>query len=305
MSLEGGSTCTECGILAENTALYFGGSTVRQAITQDLDLRGAKFLQYWGRIGSENNMTSCHRPICRKEGVLLDYSTDGGITWSLLHEMDYQKYISVRHDYILLPEDALTNTTRLRWWQPFVISNGIVVSGVERAQWALDNILIGGLAPYAHGDSLYFNGCQIRQAATKPLDLTRASKIMFVLQIGSMSQTDSCNSDLSGPHAVDKAVLLQYSVNNGITWHVIAQHQPKDFTQAQRVSYNVPLEARMKGVLLRWWQPRHNGTGHDQWALDHVEVVLTRKQNYMMNFSRQHGLRHFYNRRRRSLRRYP
>ncbi|KAB0375952.1 hypothetical protein FD755_012595, partial [Muntiacus reevesi] len=554
MSLEGGSTCTECGILAEDTALYFGGSTVRQAITQDLDLRGAKFLQYWGRIGSENNMTSCHRPICRKEGVLLDYSTDGGITWSLLHEMDYQKYISVRHDYILLPEEALTNTTRLRWWQPFVISNGLVVSGVERAQWALDNILIGGaeinpsqlvdtfddegtsheenwsfypnavrtagfcgnpsfhlywpnkkkdkthnalssreliiqpgymmqfkivvgceatscgdlhsvmleytkdarsdswqlvqtqclpsssnsigcspfqfheatiynavnssswrritiqlpdhvsssatqfrwiqkgeetekqswaidhvyigeacpklcsghgycttgavcicdesfqgddcsifshdlpsyikdnfesarvteanwetiqggvigsgcgqLAPYAHGDSLYFNGCQIRQAATKPLDLTRASKIMFVLQIGSTSQTDSCNSDLSGPHAVDKAVLLQYSVNNGITWHVIAQHQPKDFTQAQRVSYNVPLEARMKGVLLRWWQPRHNGTGHDQWALDHVEVVLvyTRKQNYMMNFSRQHGLRHFYNRRRRSLRRYP
>nr|XP_060484465.1 reelin [Panthera onca] len=552
MSLEGGSTCTECGILAEDTALYFGGSTVRQAITQDLDLRGAKFLQYWGRIGSENNMTSCHRPICRKEGVLLDYSTDGGITWTLLHEMDYQKYISVRHDYILLPEDALTNTTRLRWWQPFVISNGLVVSGVERAQWALDNILIGGaeinpsqlvdtfddegtsheenwsfypnavrtagfcgnpsfhlywpnkkkdkthnalssreliiqpgymmqfkivvgceatscgdlhsvmleytkdarsdswqlvqsqclpsssnsigcspfqfheatiynavnssswkrvtiqlpdhvsssatqfrwiqkgeeaekqswaidhvyigeacpklcsghgycttgavcicdesfqgddcsvfshdlpsyikdnfesarvteanwetiqgggigsgcgqLAPYAHGDSLYFNGCQIRQAATKPLDLTRASKIMFVLQIGSTSQTDSCNSDLSGPHAVDKAVLLQYSVNNGVTWHVIAQHQPKDFTQAQRVSYNVPLEARMKGVLLRWWQPRHNGTGHDQWALDHVEVVLTRKQNYMMNFSRQHGLRHFYNRRRRSLRRYP
>jgi len=67
-----------------------------------------------------------------------------GITWTLLHEMDYQKYISVRHDYILLPEEALTNTTRLRWWQPFVISNGLVVSGVERAQWALDNILIGG-----------------------------------------------------------------------------------------------------------------------------------------------------------------
>nr|XP_028602408.1 reelin isoform X3 [Podarcis muralis] len=554
MSLEGGTACMECGILAEDTALYFGGTTVRQAVTQDLDLRGAKFLQYWGRIGSENNMTTCHRPTCRKEGVLLDYSTDGGISWTLLHEMDYQKYISIRHDYILLPEDALTNTTRLRWWQPFVINNGIVVSGFDRAQWALDNVLIGGaeinpsqlvdtfddegisheenwsfypnavrtagfcgnpsfhlywpnkkkdqtnnilssreliiqpgymiqfkivvgceatscgdlhsvmleytkdaradswqlvqtqclpsssnsvgcspfqfheatiynsvnsstwkritvqlpdhvsssatqfrwiqkgeesekqswaidhvyigescpklcgghgycttgaicicdegyqgddcsvfshdlpsyikdnfesarvteinwetiqggvigngcgqLAPFAHGDSLYFNGCQIRQAVTKPLDLTRASKIMFVLQIGSLSQTDSCNTNLSDPNTVDKAVLLQYSVNNGITWQVIAQHQPKDFIQAQRVSYNVPLEARMKGVLLRWWQPRHNGTGHDQWALDHVEVVQvsTRKQNYMMNFSRQHGLRHFYNRRRRSLRRFP
>lgn len=64
---------------------------------------------------------------------------------------------------------------------------------------------------------------------------------MFVLQIGSLSQTDSCNTNLSDPNTVDKAVLLQYSVNNGITWQVIAQHQPKDFIQAQRVSYNVPL----------------------------------------------------------------
>lgn len=69
---------------------------------------------------------------------------------------------------------------------------------------------------------------------------------MFVLQIGSISQTDSCNTNLSDPNTVDKAVLLQYSVNNGITWQVIAQHQPKDFIQAQRVSYNVPL-----------WVPSH------------------------------------------------
>lgn len=57
--------------------------------------------------------------------------------------MDYQKYISVRHDYILLPEGGSYQHLRLRWWQPFVISNGLVVSE-WRAQWALDNILIGG-----------------------------------------------------------------------------------------------------------------------------------------------------------------
>ncbi|KAL8219319.1 UNVERIFIED_CONTAM: hypothetical protein K2H54_056514 [Gekko kuhli] len=45
MSLEGGTACMECGILAEDTALYFGGPTVRQAITQDLDLRGANELR--------------------------------------------------------------------------------------------------------------------------------------------------------------------------------------------------------------------------------------------------------------------
>lgn len=68
-----------------------------------------------------------------------------------------------------------------------------------------------------------------------------SSKIMFVLQIGSVSQTDSCNAALDQADTVDRAVLLQYSVNNGVSWHVIAQHQPKDFIKAQRVSYNIPL----------------------------------------------------------------
>lgn len=67
------------------------------------------------------------------------------------------------------------------------------------------------------------------------------SKIMFVLQIGSVAQTDSCNIALDQADTVDRAVLLQYSVNHGISWHVIAQHQPKDFIKAQRVSYNIPL----------------------------------------------------------------
>ncbi|XP_062860161.1 reelin [Trichomycterus rosablanca] len=519
--VEGGHPCNNCGALVEGMGLYFRGANARQAITADLDLRGAKFVQYWAKIGSEDNMTLCQRPNCRKEGVLLDYSTDGGVSWTLLHEMDYLKYVSVRRDYIKLPEGALTNATRLRWWQPFTMSSGLVTPNLQRAQWALDNILVGGadinpstlfdtfddesksheenwsfypnavrtagfcgnpsfhlywpnknqdgthniletrelivqpgyilqfkivvgcvaescedhhsvllqyrkdagsdswllvqaaclpstvnnvgcspfqfhessiyspvnslvwtrvtvqlpdhvssgstqfrwiqkdgvdekhgwgvdhvyigeacpglcsghgyctngavcicdeghtgddcsmwssdlpnyikdnfesgfvseenwsiiqggevgsgcgqLSPHAHGDSLYFNGCKIRQAVTKPLDLNRSSKIMFVLQIGSISQTDSCNSALDQADTVDHAVLLQYSVNNGVSWHVIAQHQPKDFIKAQRVSYNIPLEARVKGVQLRWWQPRHGGAGRDQWALDHVEIVL-------------------------------
>uniref|UniRef100_A0A671T1H3 Reelin n=1 Tax=Sinocyclocheilus anshuiensis TaxID=1608454 RepID=A0A671T1H3_9TELE len=183
---------------------------------------------------------------------------------------------------------------------PSSIKDNFESGSVSQESWSL--IQGGGvgsgcgqLSPHAHGDSLYFNGCTIRQAITRPLDLTRASKIMFVLQIGSVSQTDSCNAALDQADTVDRAVLLQYSVNNGVTWHVIAQHQPKDFIKAQRVSYNIPLEARVRGVQLRWWQPRHEGAGHDQWALDHVE-------NYMMNYSRQTGQHHYYSRKRRALR---
>lgn len=67
-----------------------------------------------------------------------------GVSWTLLHEMDYLKYVSVRRDYIVLPEAALTNATRLRWWQPFTISSGLATPSLERAQWAIDNILVGG-----------------------------------------------------------------------------------------------------------------------------------------------------------------
>lgn len=40
--LEGGYPCTDCGVLVEGTALYFKGADARQAVTKDLDLRGAK-----------------------------------------------------------------------------------------------------------------------------------------------------------------------------------------------------------------------------------------------------------------------
>lgn len=66
------------------------------------------------------------------------------MSWTLLHEMDYLKYVSVRRDYIVLPEGALTNATRLRWWQPFTVSSGLASPSLERAQWAIDNILVGG-----------------------------------------------------------------------------------------------------------------------------------------------------------------
>lgn len=41
--LEGGRPCTDCGVLVEGTALYFGGADARQVVTADLDLRGAKW----------------------------------------------------------------------------------------------------------------------------------------------------------------------------------------------------------------------------------------------------------------------
>lgn len=55
-------------------------------------------------------------------------------------------------------------------------------------------------------------------------------------------------------------------------------------------------EARVRGVQLRWWQPRHEGAGHDQWALDHVEVILWVQINKSLIMTMNHpSLRHQYN----------
>lgn len=40
--LEGGHPCTDCRPLVEGKAFYFSGTNTRQAVTTDLDLRGAK-----------------------------------------------------------------------------------------------------------------------------------------------------------------------------------------------------------------------------------------------------------------------
>ena len=55
---------------------------------------------------------------------------------------------------------------------------------------------------------------------------------------------------------------------------LIAVHKPQDFLQPSKVVYDLPREALTVGTQLRWWQPQHRGVGHDQWAIDYVEVTM-------------------------------
>ena len=97
---------------------------------------------------------------------------------------------------------------------------------------------------------------------------------MFVLQIGSTSSNPSCTVDLTSPNVDNKAVLLHYTNDNGIHWHLIQSHDPHDYMRAQRVSYELPRNARGHAIKFRWWQPEHDGANYDQWAIDHVQLVM-------------------------------
>ena len=63
-----------------------------------------------------------------------------GIAWRTLHVLDHSRYLPAHTDYLPLPLGARTHSTRLRWWQPPSPS-----SAHPHPQWAIDNVLIGGL----------------------------------------------------------------------------------------------------------------------------------------------------------------
>ncbi|XP_050414411.2 reelin isoform X2 [Patella vulgata] len=516
--VQAGDIGDPCNILVQDTALVFNGPGIRQAVTVDLDLRDARFVQYTGQIGGQSQVTGCFLPNTRDQSVILQFSTDGGISWQPLHTLDYTNYLTPKQDYIHLPDIARTYSTRIRWWQPLSIN-----PTADRPTWSLDNVFIGGtdinpstfqtsfnesipqddggnwefspfgeksdtvcsrqddvvswkegkgsrhfttnqlivqtgymlqfkivvgcnkvynicedhspirleynrnpssdkwdlvrtlcvpdsnnemecrpqhqheastynigshpswtritmelpdkvysastrfrwlqdspvkaapgfalddiyvgescpemcngrgdcsygncvcdenyygpsclpigsrlphrmfesfeggifpsywlkisgggigfgcgaLLPYAHGKTLYFNDCGIRQAVTAEMNLQSASKIIFVLQIGCNAQTSNCNVKIGdGPDY--RGVLLQYTTNKGADWKLLARHNPDQFLRPKRMAYDIPDEAKKVGVQFRWWQPVHDGKGFDQWAIDHIEIVPGRKRH--------------------------
>jgi reelin len=66
--------------------------------------------------------------------VYLQYSNNGGISWTTIEQFDFNKYSS-KPTYIALhlPENARTNSTRIRWWQPSA-------DGTFLEDWAIDHV---------------------------------------------------------------------------------------------------------------------------------------------------------------------
>ena len=66
-----------------------------------------------------------------------------GITWSLLHLLDYSDYwLAPQQDYLTLPLQARTPSTRLRWWQHH--SEVAAEQAEELSPWTLEDVYIGG-----------------------------------------------------------------------------------------------------------------------------------------------------------------
>ena len=75
--------------------------------------------QFLVKIGSDKNIFGCRAPKRRNEGVIVDYSTDNGITWNVLRVLD-PAFLRKQPQTVdvLIPAQAKGPGTILRWWQP-------------------------------------------------------------------------------------------------------------------------------------------------------------------------------------------
>jgi hypothetical protein len=127
---------TGCGSVSGN-ALYFDGSGTRLAETIDMNVTAGGQISFNLIIG--NSSYPCEMADYG-EDVLLEYSTDGGISWSNLNTYltggTYSSFTLVTET---IPSAAQTQNTRFRWTQPYN-------SGTSFDNWAIDDISINGLS---------------------------------------------------------------------------------------------------------------------------------------------------------------
>uniref|UniRef100_A0A3P9KTQ1 Reelin n=1 Tax=Oryzias latipes TaxID=8090 RepID=A0A3P9KTQ1_ORYLA len=277
-SLRGAEVSFGCGVLASGKALVFNRDSRRHLITAPLDSSQARYLQFTLRLGSRSILSSCPAPDKPGEGVLLHYSSDNGITWTLLQHYAYQGFHEIVS--VELPAGARKFGVQFRWWQPYHSGRGHDV-------WALDEISMTSVL--FNTISLDFSNAGLRQLVSWDLDTEWAEFVQFYLRVG--GDWAECNQADSR----EEGVLLQYSNDGGISWGLIAEMYFTDFTKPRFVHYELPLASKTPSTRFRWWQPLHSGEGYDQWAIDDV-IILSEREKHIIPMANPTLPQHYYRR---------
>ena len=137
-NISNGAAGTTCGSISGN-ALTFEGGGERSATTRSLDVSSGGDIFYSLYIGNRTSDAGGCDTADAGEGVVLEYSTNGGSSWTII--------ASYAHNYFFgsltwgnfshpIPPAAQTSSTLFRWRQ-LSHSPGAV------DHWALDNVFVG------------------------------------------------------------------------------------------------------------------------------------------------------------------
>ena len=281
-----------CGATFSDNALLFSQSGKREAVTKLLDLRSAKSLSFYIRIGSQNG--TCEQAE-QGEDVELSYRINYG-SWIILQTYLVSSYTDALYSYVTLDQSLQVNGVQFRFKQQ-------VLGFYSYDVWSIDNFVIDSnekdtkcsMACYSDnfnsgfysselwssiviasvvippcsetnlGKSLYFVDSGTREAITNILDLRGLYAITFTLQIGSYD--NECDRAETGDD-----VILYYLLSGSSDWTELKTFGATAYTRATTVTVPIPLALRVQGVTLRWAQPQHSGLLQDTWFIDDVGI---------------------------------
>ncbi len=123
-------TAGGCGAFS-GSALYFDGIT-RDATTPDINTTGGGSLSFYLEIG--NGAFPCEA-VDPGEDIILEYSTNNGLTWTILSTYTPGAYDTFTPVVLNIPAAAQSASTRFRWSQP-------AQSGQGFDNWAIDNVQV-------------------------------------------------------------------------------------------------------------------------------------------------------------------
>lgn len=90
--------------------------------------------------------------------------------------------------------------------------------------------------------------------------------VQFFMRLG-------CGKGVPDPRS--QPVLLQYSLNGGLTWSLLQEFLFSNSSNVGRyIALEIPLKARSSSTRLRWWQPSENGHFYSPWVIDQVRKPL-------------------------------
>lgn len=122
------------GAASGTNSLWFGSEGPRVAATRPIDTAAGGSISFFIRLASGSSYP-WERADLPAEGVVLEFSTDAGSTWTLVERYDRPEFTNWTQVAFAIPNAAKSTATRFRWRQ-------MSHSGWLSDHWALDGVRI-------------------------------------------------------------------------------------------------------------------------------------------------------------------
>ena len=172
------------------TYMWMGDMTAapRNLETNPLDVSCGGEICFYLDFATQGNASPCEGPDLPSEGVYLQFSTDGGATWTTINYFDPTagNYTSWAQYCYTIPLAAQTSNTIFSWWQ-----GGS--SGTIYDHWGIDNVTIATLVncdPYVY-DWSHIPGPNNDSSVVVNINQTSTFSVTY------SNGTDTCSSTVT------------------------------------------------------------------------------------------------------------